>query len=67
MARWPPTVECLPVAELVRLIWRHANEVQFKPNVAIVFIDFLLRHGFVSPDEDGYLELLAGLRRAECH
>ena len=58
--------ECLPVAELVRLVRRHADEVQFKPNVAVVFIDFLMRHGFVSPDEDGYLELLAELRGAEC-
>jgi 8-oxo-dGTP pyrophosphatase MutT (NUDIX family) len=58
--------ECLPVAELVRLLQRHADEVQFKPNVAVVFIDFLMRQGFVSPDEDGYLELLAELRRAEC-
>ena len=58
--------ECLPVAELVRLVRCHADEVQFKPNVAVVFIDFLMRHGFVSPDEDGYLELLAELRRAEC-
>jgi 8-oxo-dGTP pyrophosphatase MutT (NUDIX family) len=59
--------ECMPVDDLVRLILRHANdEVQFKPNVAVVFIDFLMRHGFVSPDEDGYLELLAELRGAEC-
>ena len=34
--------ECLPVAELVRLVRCHADEVQFKPNVAVVFIDFLL-------------------------
>lgn len=58
--------ECLPVAELVRLIQCHANEIQFKPNVAVVFIDFLMRHGFLSPDEDDYLELLTELRRAEC-
>jgi len=58
--------ECLPVSELVRLIRCHADEVRFKPNVAVVFIDFLMRHGFVSSDEDGYLELLAELRRAEC-
>ncbi|KAL3773984.1 hypothetical protein ACHAW5_000584 [Stephanodiscus triporus] len=58
--------ERLPVDELVRLVRRHADEVQFKPNVAVVYIDFLMRHGFVSPDEDGYLELLAELRRAEC-
>jgi 8-oxo-dGTP pyrophosphatase MutT (NUDIX family) len=59
--------ECVSVDDLVSLIMRHAHdEIQFKPNVAVVFIDFLMRHGFVSPDEDGYLELLAELRRAEC-
>ena len=60
------TFECVPVNELVRLIERHADEIQFKPNVAVVFIDFLMRHGFISPDEDDYLDLLAELRRAEC-
>ena len=34
--------ECLPVAELVSLVRRHADEVQFKPNVAVVFIDLRL-------------------------
>ena len=33
---------------------------------AQVMVDFLMRRGFVSPDEDGYLELLAELRNAEC-
>ena len=34
----------------------------YKPNVALVVIDFLLRQGFISPDEPGYLPLLASLR-----
>jgi len=38
----------------------------FKPNVGVILVDFLLRHGFVSPDEPGYLELLGALRGAEC-
>lgn len=58
--------ECVPINEIVRLIQQHADEFQFKPNVAVVFIDFLMRHGFISPDEYGYLDLLAELRRAEC-
>ena len=36
------------------------------PNVAVVIADFLVRRGFVSPDDDGYLELLAELRNADC-
>ena len=58
--------ECVPINELVRLIQQHADKIQFKPNVAVVFIDFLMRHGFISPDENDYLDLLAELRRAEC-
>ena len=60
--------ESLPVTKLVRLVRRHANnEVQFEPRVAVVFVDFPMRHGgFVEPDEDSYLELNAEPRRAEC-
>ncbi|XP_078432265.1 nudix hydrolase 20, chloroplastic-like [Wolffia australiana] len=34
----------------------------FKPNCALVIIDFLFRHGYVCPDDAGYLELLQLLR-----
>lgn len=36
----------------------------FKFNVPLVLIDFLIRHGFLSPDsEPDYLDLIQGLRR----
>jgi len=35
----------------------------FKFNVNLVMIDFLIRHGIVGPERPDYLELLAGLRR----
>lgn len=51
--RWP--VE--RVAELVR------NSCEFKFNVNLVIIDFLIRHGFLKPDDEpDYLALVAGLR-----
>jgi len=51
----------LPVAEVARLV-RDTN--QFKFNVNLVIIDFLIRHGYLSPDtEPDYLDLIAGLRR----
>jgi isopentenyldiphosphate isomerase len=34
----------------------------FKFNVALVNIDFLVRHGFLSPDEPGYVDIVEGLR-----
>jgi hypothetical protein len=35
----------------------------WKFNCNLVVIDFLIRHGFLTPDEPDYLELVKGLRR----
>jgi hypothetical protein len=46
------------VAELVR------NGLDFKYNVALVIIDFLIRHGRLTPEnEPDYLDLVSGLHR----
>jgi len=34
----------------------------YKPNCALVIIEFLIRHGLVLPDQNGYLDLLSALR-----
>jgi hypothetical protein len=34
---------------------------EFKPNCALVVIDFLIRHGFIPPDHPDYLHIIAGL------
>jgi hypothetical protein len=49
----------VPIAEVHRLL---AQTIDFKFNVALVNIDFLIRHGHISPDEPGYIELAEGLR-----
>jgi hypothetical protein len=36
---------------------------EFSYDVAIVLIDFLVRHGYVGPDDPDYLDLIASLRR----
>jgi 8-oxo-dGTP pyrophosphatase MutT (NUDIX family) len=41
---------------------RMAATEDFKFNVALVNIDFLIRHGHLSPDEPGYVDLVEGLR-----
>lgn len=56
----------VPIDEVAGMVARQTEEELFKPNVAVVIVDFLMRRGFVSPDDDGYLELLAELRNAEC-
>jgi 8-oxo-dGTP pyrophosphatase MutT (NUDIX family) len=50
--------QLLPVEEIIELI-RNTNE--FKPNCNLVNLDFLIRHGLISPDEPDYLELVSGL------
>ncbi len=50
--------QLLPVEEIIELI-RNSNE--FKPNSNLVNLDFLIRHGHISPDEPYYLELVRGL------
>jgi hypothetical protein len=51
----------LPVVEVARLV-RDTDE--FKFNVNLIVIDFLLRHGLLDPDRDpGYAALAQGLRR----
>lgn len=44
------------VLDLVR------NTERFKFNCALVIIDFLIRHGVISPDDPDYEELVLGLR-----
>ncbi len=50
----------LPLEEVARLV-RETDE--FKLNCNLVIIDFLVRHGFIPPDEAGYIDLLIGLRQ----
>ncbi|OAN52257.1 DNA mismatch repair protein MutT [Paramagnetospirillum marisnigri] len=53
--------QLMPVAEVAERV-RHGDD--FKFNVNLVLIDFLIRHGVLSPDlEADYAELVAGLRR----
>lgn len=50
----------LEVQEVARLV-RETSE--FKLNCNLVVIDFLLRHGFIGPEEPDYLALVGGLRQ----
>jgi hypothetical protein len=49
----------LPAAEVARLV-RDTGE--FKLNCNLVVIDFLIRHGILTPDEPDYIALVQGLR-----
>lgn len=53
----------LPIGEVADII---ANTDKFKDNCNLVIIDFLIRHGYLKPEQEGYLEMLAGLRSGPC-
>lgn len=40
-----------------------SNSTEFVFDSALVVIDFLIRHGFIAPDDPDYLEIGSGLRR----
>lgn len=42
---------------------RRMEAREFKPNCALVVLDFLIRHGAVGPDTPGFLELVARMHR----
>ena len=51
----------MPVAEVAR---RVRDSQDFKLNVNLVIIDFLVRHGFLTPDDEpDYIDIVRGLRR----
>eukprot|EP00210_Caulerpa_lentillifera_P005497 g5257.t1 len=51
-----------PISEVVEII---LTTMDYKPNCALVIIDFFIRHGIISPDQNGYLELLKSVRNAD--
>eukprot|EP00897_Mesotaenium_endlicherianum_P000054 jgi/Mesen1/10049/ME000073S09329 len=52
--------ELMPVADVARLV-RSGDE--YKPNCALVVVHFLLRHGYITPDQPRYVELLRSLQQ----
>jgi 8-oxo-dGTP pyrophosphatase MutT (NUDIX family) len=49
----------IPVLDVLALV---RDSDQFKLNCNLVIIDFLIRHGLITPEEPDYLELVRGLR-----
>jgi 8-oxo-dGTP pyrophosphatase MutT (NUDIX family) len=52
--------ELIPVSELIH---RLRSSDEFMYDISLVLIDFLIRHGFIGPEDIDYLPLIAGLRR----
>lgn len=58
----------LPLSQVASIIAAgpEASGDAFKDNCNLVIIDFLLRHGYLTPDMKGYCQLLVGLRAGDC-
>ncbi|KAL3679104.1 hypothetical protein R1sor_022060 [Riccia sorocarpa] len=54
--------ERTPVSEAVKII---RDTEEYKPNCALVVIDFFIRHGYITPEQKGYLHLIRSLRSGE--
>ena len=50
----------LSVGEVAKIV---ESSLEFKFNCNLVIIDFLIRHGFLTPEHPDYLGLIQGLRR----
>lgn len=53
--------ELMPVEQVAEIV-RETEE--FKANCNLVIIDFLIRHGLLDPDQEGYTRLVTGLHRS---
>ncbi len=52
--------DLLPIEEVAQIV---RDTDRFKQNCNLVIIDFLIRHGHIRPEQEGYLELVRGLRQ----
>ncbi|MFD2265566.1 DUF4743 domain-containing protein [Lacibacterium aquatile] len=50
----------LPLARVIELL---QDPHEFKFNVTLVLVDFLVRHGYIAADSPGFLDLVKALRR----
>ena len=49
----------MPIEEVAELV---KNTDEFKLNCNLVIIDFLIRHGYLTTEDDDYIEIVKGLR-----
>jgi hypothetical protein len=55
-------VEEFMLWDLERVAGVISGSEEYKPNCCLVIIDFLIRHGYLTPEEPGYLDLVRSLR-----
>lgn len=55
----------LSLEEVAALVADHQRD-PYKDNCNLVVLDFLIRHGVLTPDIPGYLDIISGLRKGDC-
>ena len=56
-------IEAFSLLPLDEVIEQVRDGFEFKFNCNLVIIDFLVRHGFITPEEPDYMAIVAGLRQ----
>ena len=59
-------VESFALMDLQSVVDTIANTDDFKPNVALVIVDLLVRRGVITPEQPGFLKLVRSLRLLDC-
>jgi len=54
----------LPLPDICKIVAGGIDD--YKDNCNLVVLDFLIRHGVLTPDVPGYLSVVKGLRGGEC-
>ncbi len=55
-------VEEFYLMDIKKVIDLVKNSDEFKLNCNLVITDFLIRHGYLTPEDDNYIEIISGLR-----
>lgn len=55
----------LPLDEVAAAVADHKRD-PYKDNCNLVILDFLIRHGVITPDIPGYLDIVSRLRSGDC-
>ncbi len=62
----PTPFTCTHTAVHPRLVPSCTHPNPHTPCSCLVIIDFLIRHGYITPEMPGYLQLVTGLRSGDC-
>ena len=54
----------MPMEQVLQIVSKTDGDT-YKDNCNLVVLDFMMRHGYITPEVPGYLDILSGVRRAD--